>query len=163
MDLFDKLLKGKDDGIVLCAPAKGSIEDITKVSDETFAKKILGDGIAILPSSGQICSPCNGTVDNMFEAGHAFSIISDEGTEILIHAGFDTVELKGEHFKVFKETGDKVKTGDPMVEMDLEAVKAAGYDDTVVMIILNTDAYKDFIKAEGEAVIGAEVLKLVKK
>ena len=81
MGLFDKLLKGKDDDIVLCAPAEGSIEDITKVSDATFAEKILGDGIAILPSSGRICSPCSGTVDNMFETGHAFSLISEEGTE----------------------------------------------------------------------------------
>ncbi len=164
MGILSGLFKGSKeaDTITLYSPAKGTLVDITKVSDETFAQKILGDGIAILPSDGKICSPCSGTVDNTFETGHAVSIVSDDGTEILIHAGIDTVRLKGEHFNVVKQTGDKVKAGDLLVEMDLSPIKEKGFDTTVVMVILNTDAYKDLEKKEGEVEVGGEVLRMAK-
>ncbi len=165
MGILGNLFKGgKEDKIIeLAAPASGVLKDISGVSDETFAQKILGDGVAITPTDGRICSPCDGVIDNMFETGHAVSVVSDEGTEILIHAGFDTVMLKGEHFKVHKNTGERVKTGDLMVEMDVEEVKKAGYDETVVMVILNGYDYKGLEKSEGEAETGVTVLKMAKK
>ena len=165
MGLLDGLFKGskEPESIILFSPAKGTLVDITEVSDETFAQKILGDGIAVIPSDGKICSPCSGTVDNTFETGHAVSIVSDKGTEILIHAGIDTVKLKGEHFTVHKQTGDKVNAGDLLVEMDIEPIKEKGFDTTVVMVILNTDAYKDLEKKNGEAEVGGEVLRMAKK
>lgn len=161
MGFFDKLLGNKK--IVLFSPVNGTLTDITKVSDETFAGKMLGDGIAVKPSDGKICAPCDGSIDNMFETGHAFSIVSEGGAEILIHVGFDTVELKGEHFTVHKSTGEKVKKGDLLVEADMEAIAKAHYDTTVVMVILNTDEYSGFDKKDGETGAGEEVLILTKK
>ncbi len=119
--------------------------------------------MAIIPAEGKIYSPCDGVIDNMFKTGHAFSIVTDDGAEILVHAGFDTIELKGEHFTVHRNTGDKVKMGDLLVETDLQAVSAAGYDTTLVMVIMNTDDYSNFEKKEGETEVGDEVLSLTRK
>lgn len=163
MGLFSKLLGGDRKETVLCAPVKGVMKDITLVSDSTFSDKLLGDGIAITPSEGRIISPCDGEIDNMFETGHAFSIVSEDGAEILVHAGFDTVELKGEGFKVHKNTGEKVKKGDVLVEADLDLIGSKGYDTTIVMVILNTDEYSGFEKKEGEVEAGDPVLKMTRK
>ena len=165
MGILNKLFGGEKSKqeIVLYAPVSGKMTELTSVSDETFAQKILGDGIAITPSDGKICSPCDAKIDNMFETGHAFSFITDNGVEILVHVGFDTVHLKGEHFRILKNTGDAVHHGEAMLEVDMAAVAAAGYDTTVVMVILNSDDFSDFKKTTGEIEAGSEVLTLTKK
>ncbi len=163
MGFFSNLFGRKKPNTVLAAPVKGRLTGIEGVSDEIFAQKILGDGVAIIPSEGMIYAPCDGSIDNMFETGHAFSIVSEDGAEVLIHVGFDTVKLKGKHFKVLKDTGDRVKKGDLLLEVNLQAVSALGFDTTVVMVILNTDDYSGFHKADGETEAGAEVLTLTGK
>ena len=108
--IFSKLFKDNTD--MLASPAAGRTIDISEVADPTFAEGILGQGIAIIPSDDTVYSPCDGTIDLMFDTGHAVNLISDKGTEIHIHIGLETVSLKGKHFKTFMNTGDKVKKGD---------------------------------------------------
>ncbi|MFM6282778.1 MAG: PTS glucose transporter subunit IIA, partial [Dolichospermum sp.] len=125
MSLFNKLKSlinddGLDaDAIVVIAPISGEIINIEDVPDVVFAKKIVGDGIAIKPSGNKMVAPVNGTIGKIFETNHAFSIESDEGIELFIHFGIDTEELKGEGFRRIAEEGQTVKVGDIILEFDL--------------------------------------------
>ncbi|MNH74345.1 PTS system glucose-specific EIICBA component [compost metagenome] len=106
------------------APANGELMDITKVPDPVFSEKMTGDGFAILPSDGTICSPVYGKVFNVFPSKHAIGIMSDGGKEVLVHIGVNTVKLKGQGFNVLVQEGDLVSAGQPIMEVDLEYVKA---------------------------------------
>ncbi|RUT28678.1 PTS glucose transporter subunit IICBA [Paenibacillus zeisoli] len=106
------------------APANGELMDITKVPDPVFSEKMTGDGFAILPSDGTICSPVYGKVFNVFPSKHAIGIMSDGGKEVLVHIGVNTVKLKGQGFNVLVKEGDLVSAGQPIMEVDLEYVKA---------------------------------------
>lgn len=108
----------------IVAPANGELMDITKVPDPVFAEKMTGDGFAILPSDGTICSPVYGKVFNVFPSKHAIGIMSDGGKEVLVHIGVNTVKLKGQGFNVLVQEGDLVSAGQPIMEVDLEYVKA---------------------------------------
>ncbi len=147
----------------LQAPLTGEAVPISQVSDPTFGEEILGKGIAIKPTVGKVVSPCDATVDTMFETGHAVSLVADFGAEILIHVGLDTVALKGQHYTVCCKAGDKVKTGDTLMEFDLEAIAAAGYDTITPMVICNSDDYTVFEPHVGQNVnAGDLVLELAK-
>lgn len=137
---------------VLCAPVKGKIIPIEKVGDLTFAEKILGDGAAIVPETGLIVSPSDATIDTMFETNHAVSLSTDSGAEVLIHVGIDTVRLNGKHFKAMVKNGDRVKTGQPLIEFDIDKIKAEGYDTTTSVVITNYKDYKGIDKNDGEAI-----------
>ena len=104
---------------------------------------MLGKGVAIEPSVGRAVSPVNGTVSTVFDTKHAVGLTSDDGAEVLIHIGLDTVKLNGEHFNAHVKAGDKVKAGDLLVEFDIEKIKEAGYPTITPVIITNTDSYKD--------------------
>lgn len=108
---------------ILSSPLSGKILDLSEVPDETFASKLMGDGIAIEPTSGIITSPVDGTVAQLFWTNHALGIITDSGIELLIHVGIDTVKMEGRGFKAFVSQGDKVKAGDKLLEVDLDLVK----------------------------------------
>lgn len=123
----------------LMAPIPGKIIEITEVPDEVFSKKMVGDGIAIEPTSGLVVSPCNGTVVLVFSTNHALGIQTKEGLEILIHMGIDTVELKGEGFKRLTEVGKQVSTGDVLMEMNLDIIKSMGKHTVTPVIITNPD------------------------
>ena len=123
------------------AHLNGEMKLMCEVEDETFAQLMLGDGVAIEPSEGRLYAPCNGTVDTVFETKHAISLVSDEGSEILLHIGIDTVQLNGKHFNAVVSDDQKVKKGDLLIEFDIDAIKADGYKVTTPMIICNTDDY----------------------
>ena len=142
MGFFDKLFGKKLEEIY--APVAGKAVAITEVPDPTFAEGLLGNGIAIEPTDGKVYAPCNATVDMMFETGHAVSLVSQSGAEILIHVGLETVSLEGKPFTVHVHNGDKVTKGQLMLEVDLEAVKAAGLPTSTPVLICNTDAYPTF-------------------
>lgn len=128
---------------IIVSPIEGKVIPVTEVSDPTFGQEIVGKGIAIIPSSGRVVSPVNGTISMVFETKHALTIISDKGAEILIHIGLETVKLKGQYFTTYVQSGQKVVVGDLLVEFDLEAIKQAGYDSVTPMVICNTEAYTD--------------------
>lgn len=149
--------------IDLCAPAAGEAVPVSEVPDPTFAEEMLGKGIAVKPSVGKFYAPCDATVDMMFETGHAVSLVADNGAELLIHIGLDTVSLNGEHFTVHAKNGDKVKKGDLLIECDLEAVAAKGFNTITPMLVCNSDDFKEFTPCVGKTVTTSDVvIKLVK-
>ncbi|MQS75202.1 beta-glucoside-specific PTS transporter subunit IIABC [Companilactobacillus halodurans] len=125
------------------SPVKGEQITLDSVNDPTFAQKMLGDGVAIIPEEGKFYAPFDGVVETVFPTKHAIGLKSDTGIEVLIHIGLDTVELKGAPYKVHVENNQKVKQGDLLVEADLEAIKKAGYDTVTPVIVTNT---KDFVE-----------------
>ena len=134
--------KKKNNARVLKAFTDGSLVSIDKVNDAVFSKRMMGDGIAIKPSMGKIYAPCDATVTVVFEAtNHAVGLTTADGMELLIHCGLDTVNLKGEHFESFVKQGQRVEKGDKLGSVDLDAVKKAGYDTTVMVVITNTANY----------------------
>lgn len=157
------LFKKKDNTIQIGAPAKGVAVPIQEVSDPTFGEEILGKGVAIKPEEGKYYAPADGEISLLFDTLHAVSITTAEGAEILIHIGLDTVALKGEHFKAHVKTGDTVKKGDLLITVDLEQVKAAGYDVITPMVICNTDEFATVNAVTGSSVEpGETVLELTK-
>lgn len=115
------------------SPASGTLIPLTEVHDETFAKKLLGDGFAIELQDGMILSPISGTIVTAFPSGHAFGI-QNEQYEVLLHIGIDTVELQGDGFEVLVTQGDTIKQGDPLVKVDIQKIQAAGKDTTTMVI-----------------------------
>lgn len=161
MGFFKKLFGSAMDEVY--APVAGEAVPISQVSDPTFGEEILGKGVAFLPTEGKIFAPCDATVDLMFDTGHAVSLVADHGAEILIHVGLDTVKLKGEHYTVHAKNGDKVKKGDLLIEFDVAAISAAGYDVITPMVICNTPNYSKVEVHTGKAVVpGDLVLELGK-
>ena len=156
MGFFNKLFGKKTDDFY--APMAGKAVPITEVPDPTFAEGMLGNGIAILPTEGKVYAPCDATVDMMFTTGHAVSLVADCGAEILIHVGLETVSLEGKPFKVLAANGDKVKKGQVLIEVDLEAVKAAGLPTITPMLICNTDDYPTFNTIVGKDVTNDDVV-----
>lgn len=126
--------------LTLSAYMDGDIVPLEKVDDEVFSGKVLGDGIAIEPSEGRLYAPCSGKIINVFETNHAVNILSDEGYELLIHIGIDTVKLGGKHFTSHIKDGQKISAGDLLISFDKEAIKSAGYKATTALIICNEDS-----------------------
>lgn len=122
-----------DDAIV--AVADGILIGPEKMKDEMFSQEAMGQTIAVEPANGRIVAPANGTLEMVFETGHAFAIRMKDGTGLLVHIGVDTVNMKGEGFTVLKKQGDEVKAGEPVVNVDLKAVEAAGYSTQTMLVI----------------------------
>lgn len=136
--MFDFLKKKVDTNIY--APVKGKCIDITEVDDPGFSSKVMGDGVAIIPEGDVISAPASGSISMIFETGHAFGILADNGAEILVHIGIDTVNMNGEGFTKLKASGDKVKKGDPIIKIDLEKIKAE-YDPATMVIMTNGKSF----------------------
>ena len=156
MGFFKKLFGKPVDE--LCAPVAGNAVPVSQVPDPTFAEELLGKGIAIEPTEGKVYAPCDATVDMMFETGHAVSLVADFGAEVLIHVGLETVSLKGKHFTVHATNGSKVKKGDLLIEFDLEAIKAEGFNTITPMLVCNSGDYGTFKTSVGKAVTNADVV-----
>ena len=146
---------------MLGAVAKGKVVELKEVYDPTFNSGMLGQGVAIVPSEGKIYAPADGEIGMVFETLHAVSMTADNGVEILVHVGLDTVELKGEGFEAHVQAGDKVKKGDLMLSVDLDAVQAAGYDIVTPILVCNTDEYAAVEGLAGKDVVpGEDVVKI---
>lgn len=161
MGLFDKIFGKKLDE--LGAPVAGEAVASSEVNDPTFAEEMLGKGMAIRPSSGRVVAPCDATVDMMFETGHAVSLTTENGVELLIHVGIDTVNLQGKHYTVHCQAGDKVKKGQLLIEFDKDAITAEGYDTITPVVVCNSDDFATFKTAVGKTVAeGDTVISLAK-
>lgn len=130
---------------VVFSPISGEIIPLEKVNDETFAKKMVGDGVAILPKEGKVYAPFDGVVSALFPTKHAIGLTSGDGVELLIHIGLDTVELKGEYFTNHIETGDTIKKGQLLLEFNVEAIKNKGYDIMTPIVVTNTQQFLDVL------------------
>lgn len=140
-----KFFGGKEEKKVVLAPVEGKAVSLKEVNDPTFSQEILGKGVAIIPSKGRVVAPADGTLSVFFETKHAVSISAENGAEIIIHVGLDTVNLKGEHYTAHKKQGDTVKAGELLLEFDMEAIKAAGYEVITPVIICNTPDFPDMV------------------
>ncbi|WML28247.1 beta-glucoside-specific PTS transporter subunit IIABC [Neobacillus sp. OS1-33] len=124
------------------SPIKGVVKPLTEVNDSTFSSGIMGKGFAIQPEEGKVVSPVAGKITTIFKTKHAIGITSDNGAEILIHVGIDTVKLNGKHFTSHVKDGDFVEMGDTLVTFDIHAIKAEGFDLITPVIITNPDRYQ---------------------
>ena len=146
---------------VLSACLNGTVVPLAEVKDEAFASGALGDGIAIEPIDGELVAPADGEISSTFETHHAVGMTTDDGAELLMHIGIDTVKLGGKHFTYLVNEGDKVKKGQPLIRFELEAIKAEGYPVTTPLIVCNTDDYAAVAaKASGTVKQGDALLEL---
>lgn len=139
-------MESKED--IVYAPAEGTAIPYTEIKDEVFAAGTLGKGVGIIPARGEIVAPFDGEITMVFDTKHAIGLTSEAGTALLIHVGINTVELNGQHFTQLKETGAKVRKGEKILEFDNDAIKAAGYDTTVVVVASTPENVE--IKKTGE-------------
>lgn len=153
-------LKKKEEN-KLYSPVKGKTIAIENVKDETFAKKILGEGIAFEISDDAICSPCDGKIELITETSHAFMIKSENGTQIMIHIGLNTVSLKGRGFTRECSEGQKVKKGDTIIRVDRQLMKRNDIDLTTIMIITDDNGFVPKIsETDREVVVGDMVISM---
>lgn len=145
---------------VIKAPVSGTAVKSAEIPDPTFSEEMLGKGLAIRPSEGKLYAPCDGTVTMVFRTKHAIGLTSDKGTEVLIHVGLDTVSLNGEPFIAHVNTGDKVSTGDLMLEFDLKKIEEAGLNTIIPIIITNSGEFQDISRTTGNVAAGDVLIKL---
>lgn len=158
----DNAKSEKKDGLTLFSHLTGKLLPLEEVDDEVFSSKTLGEGIAITPTDGRLYSPCDGTAETVFETCHAVNIVSDNGCEILLHIGIDTVKLKGKYFKAHITSGQRVKKGDLLISFDLDKIKKAGFKTTTPLIICNFEDYNEIKpkKSNGKILYGDEIIKI---
>ena len=128
--------------VTITSPLAGEVKELSQATDPVFAQGLMGRGVVIVPSQGELVSPVNGRVTVFFPTKHAIGILSDEGVEILMHIGMDTVNLEGKGFEGFVSQGDKVKAGDKLISFDIDMIKKAGYVTETPVIITNSDSYQ---------------------
>lgn len=138
-----KMFGGKKEAKEVLSPVSGQVVPLSEVNDPAFAQEILGKGVAVKPSDGEFRAPFSGEVAVLFDTGHAVSIKGDNGAEVIVHIGLDTVQLKGQHFTAHVKQGDRVQAGDLLITADLEQIRAAGYDVITPVIICNTPDFPD--------------------
>ena len=163
-DSLKKMFEKNAKTISLKAVEDGRTIPMDEVNDQTFAQELLGPGIAIVPSNGTVVSPINGTIATVMDTKHAVCIQGEDGLELIVHAGLDTVELNGKYYQTYKEIGDQVKAGDVLLEFDLEEITKAGYDVTTPIVITNLGDYKITKCLTVQQVkAGEEVIQLTKQ
>lgn len=163
MGMFDFLKKKKNDAIVIAAPIEGEVVTSAEIPDPVFSEEMMGKGVAIKPAVGKVFSPVDGEVAMVFDTKHAVTLASKDGAEILIHIGLDTVSLGGAPFTVHVEAGDTVKTGDLLVEFDMDAIKAAGLEVITPVVICNSDDFPGMERFTGKQVKPGDVIMELSK
>jgi len=133
--------------ILIISPLAGEVKDLVEVDDKTFSQELIGKGIAIIPSNGKVYAPFDGVVEALFKTKHAIGLKADNGVELLIHIGMDTVNLEGKYFTSHVEQTQRVRAGDLLVEFDMEAIKKEGYDLITPIVVTNSDNYLDVLPA----------------
>ena len=140
------------------APVAGEALPLEQVNDAVFSQKILGDGLAIQPAGDEILAPLDGEITTLPDTMHAVGIHGDNGMEILIHVGIDTVNLQGKHYQAHVKAGDRVRKGDKLLNFDRKAIEAAGYETVTPVLLTNTDEYKSVKAVTGKAVAAGDLV-----
>ncbi|GGF70319.1 PTS beta-glucoside transporter subunit EIIBCA [Paenibacillus albidus] len=139
------------EGIGLKQPVPGTVIPLSEVKDEVFSSKAMGDGIAVVPSKGELYAPADGTIQIVYRTQHALAMLVGGGVELLFHIGIDTVKLRGQHFETLVKAGDEVKAGDLLMRFNVEGIIEAGYDPVAITIVTNKDQYV-VTKADAEQI-----------
>ncbi|WP_322905837.1 beta-glucoside-specific PTS transporter subunit IIABC [Paenibacillus campi] len=143
------------------SPLTGQVKSLRDVPDPAFAEEIMGKGVAIEPTEGRVVAPVNGTVFSVSKSGHAIGMVSEDGTELLIHIGIDTVKLKGKYFTPHARSGQHIQQGDLLMEFDVAAIRAEGYATITPVIVTNIDNYNGLTRsAEGNVQAGESLYTL---
>lgn len=148
--------------ITLYSHMNGTAVKLEDVEDEVFSQKILGEGAAVEPSEGKLYAPCDGKIDSVFDTKHAVNMVSDDGVEILLHIGIDTVKLGGQYFEAHVSDGQEVKKGDLLISFDMDKIKAAGYKVTTPIIIGNTDDYASVEPVAQNSISAGDIILKIK-
>lgn len=157
-NFFKSMFSGKENvhntDINLVSPLSGKLISLSDVNDEVFSQGILGDGFAIIPNSGQLYAPADCQIFDIFDTKHAISLVCDNGAELLIHIGIDTVKLEGRPFFPKTHKGDYVKAGDLIMEFDINEINKEGYDIVTPIILSNCDKFHIYIQKFGDVSYG---------
>lgn len=147
----------------IVSPLDGKLIDLSEVNDEAFSAGILGEGMAVIPEKGELYAPADATIDTVFDSKHAISMVCDNGAELLLHVGLDTVKLEGKHFDPQVKDGDKVKAGQLLMKFDLKALKKEGFDVVTPVIITNSADYQLHKASAGAVKNGSVIMGLQKQ
>ena len=146
---------------ILSAYMTGDVKELKEVEDEAFSTGVLGNGVSIEPTEGKLYAPCDAKVDMVFDTKHAINLVTEDGVEILLHIGIDTIKLGGKYYEAHVKNGDSVKKGDLLISFDLAGIKSEGYKVTTPMIICNTDNYTSVEAiATGAITSGKDILSV---
>lgn len=168
MGIFSKLFGGDKntaavpgcEPLAVYAPADGRVIPIGEFPDAVFSQEILGPGCGILPTGNTVIAPFNGTVIQAADTFHAVGLASDDGLELLIHVGVDTVDMGGKGFRYYVKDGQKVRRGDQLIAFDREVIKAAGHSDAIAVVVTNGDEYAGVeLQATGTVTQGTVIMK----
>jgi len=161
-NLFSSKKAPADDGI-LYAPVPGEVITLAEVEDDAFSSGVLGPGLAIIPSAGEVYAPCGGTLTTLPSSGHAVGITTPNGAEILIHVGMDTVSLKGEGFTPVVKEGKQVEKGQLLLRFDMDFIKSKGLSTVTPVVIANSDEFNAKILPEKGAKVDSSVPVIIIK
>lgn len=169
MGIFSKLF-GNDkkkapqcEPMTVYAPAEGTVVPLSEFPDAVFSQEILGPGCGILPSGDLVCAPFNGTIIQAADTLHAVGIASDDGLEVLIHVGVDTVDMAGKGFRYHVKNGQRVYLGDPLIGFDRETIRTAGHSDAIAVVLTNGEDYAGMeLQKTGPVSRGTVILKVKK-
>lgn len=140
----EEVKKEEENDNSIYAPIKGNVIARDQIPDPTFASGMLGEGVGIEPAMGEVVAPFDGTVAIVMDSKHAVAVVGNNGMELLIHVGIDTVNMNGDGFKVFAEAGQKVYKGQKLLEFDIEKIKKAGYSPVTAVLVSNSADYPEF-------------------
>lgn len=149
----DAAAEPQEQTIIIPAPIKGEIIPLSEVKDETFASGMMGDGYGVIPAEGRVYAPCDGTCETVFHTLHALGLTFNNGVQLLIHVGLDTVTLEGKPFKAHIASGQTFKKGDLLLEFDIEAIKNAGLEIQTPILVSNADEFKSVTIENSQIVI----------
>ncbi|WP_088103031.1 beta-glucoside-specific PTS transporter subunit IIABC [Halalkalibacter urbisdiaboli] len=149
-------------GEVVSSPFVGQVLSLSDIKDEAFATGALGKGVAVVPIEGKLVSPVSGTISVLFPTKHAIGITSDNGAELLIHVGMDTVQLQGKFFEAHVEQGDRVEKGQLLIEFDIKGIQEAGFEIVTPVVVTNPDQYNLMTTEEKEVKHGDSLITLIK-
>lgn len=144
------------------SPIEGEVVPLSEVNDDVFSSGLLGKGVAIVPNKGEVFAPFSGEIVTFLESKHAIGLKGDNGVELLIHVGIDTVTLKGQHFESYVSQGDRVEAGDKMLEFDMEAIKAKGFELVTPVIVTNDKQFSEVELAEPASTHKGEMILSLK-
>lgn len=147
-----------EENLEISSPLEGDIIPLTEVNDDVFSSKVIGNGVALIPTNGVIIAPTDCTVVSLFPTLHAIGLKLNNGAELLIHIGLNTVQLKGKYFKTYVHQGDSVKKGDKLLSFDIDKIQKLGYDITTLVIVSNTGDFADVVPCENNHVSAENII-----
>lgn len=160
MGLFKKIL-GTKAGIIddkIYSPLTGEVAPLSAVNDLVFSQEMMGKGVAVIPRAGRVVAPCNGEIISVFRTRHAVTIKADNGAEIIIHVGLETVALDGKYFESHVADGERINKGDLLLTFDIDKIKEEGYEMITPVIVTNSADYQRVDKTEKNRVKDGDLL-----